>query len=1104
MTTVLTNTPPTTRTDHTRRDPSPRAEALVAVGLASGNLRLEEDFGKAFEQWTRTLPEGLATTFSEALAEILSLSADERTRVLARYTTATKPITDTLGQLLLAEELADSAKRRGAVFTPHWLAMRATRNCLANWRRLHRSGRLPRVVADVSCGVGAFLYSVSSVFGHKQRVLGIDNHSLSLAYAQLLGWALGRRWDLLCEDALLTAPHVQGLFAQPLAGPAGEGIDVLIGNPPYIRSSSLSHEYSQRIRENYKTTAKGNYDLSIAFIEHALDTLAPDGLASYVLTHKFMTSAYGTEICRRLAIDARVLNVEDFQDYQVFPGYTTYTCILTFARKPPAKRFSVTHFPQGVDGRRDPGTGESSTLPITRLQTHPWHFATDLTHTALRLLRDPRHPLLGDVFGEILQGLRTGANSVFVIPSRNEPAIEKELLVPFVGGEHIHRCRVDSDEYRLIFPYRRTEFGETVPLSEQELRERYPNAWAYLLRHRPVLEERSFSGPLCWYNYSRSQNLDLPCLRKLLIREMLPRAEFAADAEGRLAFCSGYGLEAQRMDAETLQLWTAVLCTPTMEFSLRHNGTQLQSGWFRLLKHHLKRVRLPAFDARDLAQARKQAITFSHSPAETEPLKALDNVVSRAFGLDDAHRELITKYLDDCHRRSMKVVAEAAETREPRILDHSPAFEPVRLSEYEHLHRDRADLQQLVTFAPNKVLPVHRWYKYTQGFSGQLVSQLIDELGISPKDVVLDPFGGCGTTSLICRQRRIPSFSIEISPLMVWVAEVKVSPWRANDLHKLLSSVKVPHRGATNQHNGHGVFDDYLTKAFAPGILSQLWAYAKEFERGDYAPRHKELLRLALVGIMEDVSQIRKHGSHYRYMLKSESIGLQKLNIPIIDPETDIAPIFMDRLKAMIEDVAAARIPTPATPYQVQLGDARKTSLPDGSVSAVITSPPYLNRNNYIAQQKAELSILGMVRDSTEYRRLVRSTLRSHVEGDFPRTPQTSFPEVRRILEALSLTHDNNPRIPHMIAAYFEDLAATFDELRRIVRGNGIVAMVLGNARWGGIVVPVDHLVLKISEERGFKPERVLVTRMKGNSPQQMRQYGRIPVRESIVVMRKI
>jgi hypothetical protein len=62
---------------------------------------------------------------------------------------------------------------------------------------------------------------------------------------------------------------------------------------------------------------------------------------------------------------------------------------------------------------------------------------------------------------------------------------------------------------------------------------------------------------------------------------------------------------------------------------------------------------------------------------------------------------------------------------------------------------------------------------------------------------------------------------------------------------------------------------------------------------------------------------------------------------------------------------------------------------------------------------------------------------------------------------------------------------------------------VVGNTRWGGVVVPVDHLLMLIAEEKGFIPEKIIVTRLKGNSPQQMKQFGRIAVRESIVIFRK-
>jgi hypothetical protein len=123
------------------------------------------------------------------------------------------------------------------------------------------------------------------------------------------------------------------------------------------------------------------------------------------------------------------------------------------------------------------------------------------------------------------------------------------------------------------------------------------------------------------------------------------------------------------------------------------------------------------------------------------------------------------------------------------------------------------------------------------------------------------------------------------------------------------------------------------------------------------------------------------------------------------------------------------------------------------------------------------------------------------VEANLDSVPKTSFPDVEKILKSLELTDNNNPKIPHMIAGYFEDMKSVLVELRRVVKPGGRVVFVVGNTRWGGVVVPVDHLLAKIAEENGFRPEKILVTRFKGNSPQQMARYGKIPVRESIVIL---
>ena len=1088
---------------------SPRTKALIATFLKSEDYSKTADFLPQFENWSSHIPFDIAHFFLLSSAEIKNIPDNELDDEVERLGTDSRRLSEILGDLLLAENGQEEAKKRGAVFTPYWLAKRVTENSLKHWRRLHRSGKMPSTVADVSCGTGIFLDCAEQIFTKPIRIIGIDKDPLSIAYVNLLNWNHGYNWKIKNNDSLLTAPNARDIFAdtERMEMPYERSIDLLIGNPPYIRSALLKSSYSRKIRQFYHTTSKGNFDLSIAFIEHALTVLAPGGIASYVLTHKFMTSRYGRDICNQLASKARIINIEDFQDYQIFPGYTTYTCVLTFAQKPPSKRFTITHFPQGIDNFQDPGQGKAATLPVERLNSHPWDFATDATHKTLRLLRDTKHPLIIDIFKGIIQGIRTGANSVYIIPADNEPNIEDQLLIPFVKGEQIRRFHVNSDQLRLIYPYKRNTFGAVEPIDEYEMQTLYPECWKYLCSKREILEQRSKNRKEPWYTYSRSQNLDISTRKKLLIREMMPRVEFAADAKGELAFCSGYALDATQLDYSDLLLWTAVLCTPTMEFSLRHNGTQLHSGWFRLLKHHLKTVRLPILSKSQRRQALELSQSFKKNPTDLNILEALDTIVADAFRLDSQKIKLIKEFLKDCHSRSVKNSPEGEyilDNQNTSRDEYLEKYVPVKLSQYDRYHKERPDLRRLVTFAPNKSAPIHRWYKYTQGFSGDLVSALIAELRLNQNDLVLDPFTGSGTTNLECKKKGIPSLGIEISPLMSFVSKVKIKTWNHKELSKYVTNLSFPsYEHAVKTEPSTSIFGDYLRKAFDPKILAQLTCYADEFNKEELPKNYRNFFKMALISIMEDVSQIRKHGSHYRYMLKSENIGLQKLNTQIIEPGSDIQPILRARLNMMLEDVRNTKIPTPIASTEIVRNDIRSSGLAPESITAVISSPPYLNRNNYIAQQKAELAILNMLDDSLAYRELVRRTIRSHVEGKFKKDPVTDNTYVKNIIDKIVISNNNNPKILHMIAAYFEDLTTTIDELYRILKPGGIVALVLGNTRWGGIVVPVDHLVLKIAESRGFKPENLLITRHKGNSPQQMKQYGRINVRESIVIFKK-
>ncbi len=60
------------------------------------------------------------------------------------------------------------------------------------------------------------------------------------------------------------------------------------------------------------------------------------------------------------------------------------------------------------------------------------------------------------------------------------------------------------------------------------------------------------------------------------------------------------------------------------------------------------------------------------------------------------------------------------------------------------------------------------------------------------------------------------------------------------------------------------------------------------------------------------------------------------------------------------------------------------------------------------------------------------------------------------------------------------------------------------NVRYGGEVIPVDLLSTYLAEKLGFEAIAVYVLpQKKGNSSQQMKKFGRQPLRKSITLWQK-
>ena len=93
------------------------------------------------------------------------------------------------------------------------------------------------------------------------------------------------------------------------------------------------------------------------------------------------------------------------------------------------------------------------------------------------------------------------------------------------------------------------------------------------------------------------------------------------------------------------------------------------------------------------------------------------------------------------------------------------------------------------SFVGNMDAPVHRWFRYSAGFSGAWAEDLIAREAKQRELCVLDPFAGSATTLIAAEQCGVASWGIDAHPFVARVAQAKLAyrsppgqgqvfPWR--------------------------------------------------------------------------------------------------------------------------------------------------------------------------------------------------------------------------------------------------------------------------------------------------------------------------------------
>jgi len=417
----------------------------------------------------------------------------------------------------------------------------------------------------------------------------------------------------------------------------------------------------------------------------------------------------------------------------------------------------------------------------------------------------------------------------------------------------------------------------------------------------------------------------------------------------------------------------------------------------------------------------------------------------------------------------------------------------------------RPDLAGLVNWGGGGGLPIHRWFRYREGFSPALIT----ELGLGRR--ILDPFCGAGSIMVGAAQQGRSSVGIDVNPMAAFIARVKLSPLGAADVSATTAFLR-RYEGKLAGFEPWPVPALRIAgKVFEPDVLDELLRLRTAIEEGAATKEQRHFLLLAWLAILQDVGSYFKEGNGIKYRNRQRQAGgyvarpdgrWQRERFGP-DQGAFVRAAFSAQLTGMLDDVPAWQCGNWGAQRVVE-GSALDEAphLEPNSFDSVVFSPPYANRFDYFESQKVELWFGGFVDSYDELAALRKRSLRSHLGAALHR-PVDTRPEIEGLIAMIDPgSYAARARVPALIRGYFSDMAAVLGSCRRALVPGGGCFVVVGNSAYGGVIIPSDSLIARLGLDAGFDRAAVVPVRHLTVAPQQRTELrGREAwMRESIVM----
>jgi len=559
----------------------------------------------------------------------------------------------------------EQIKNTGATFTPKGLA-----DFLAS--RIAQYIKVSAIKAlDPACGEGELLVSM----GEKLAESGIDftltgydanSHYLSLSRERMLQFVSGT-YDLLEADFLkaidITENQITLDFFPSIKSKVNQAFDVVIANPPYVRTQILGTEQAQELAKKFNL--KGRVDLYYPFLMAMTESLKEGGILGVITSNRYLFTKSGESIRKYLSENYEILELIDLGDTKLFDAAVLPAIFI--GRKRKAKQPSAALFIKiyeelngykgsliPTDSIYDVLTSEQSgyfvvgskrykktegILKYTISSNSAWEMLSGKEKIWISQIDASAKNRVEDFF-KVRVGIKSTADKVFISEKWDDLGDDKpeeDLLKELISQENIESwAATDNIKLRVLYPHYNKDGSKcTIDI------EKYPKAKKYFLSHEERLKSRKYliDAGRKWYELwvpHRPEFWDLP---KLVFPDISLTPRFYFDKGGRIVNGNCYWIVAQdNNDIDKLFLIQGIANSKLMTryHDLVFNN-KLYSGRRRYFTQYVERYPIPDFNspvANEIIDLVKK-LNNAHDKIAISQLEIeLEIKVAEAFGVE--------------------------------------------------------------------------------------------------------------------------------------------------------------------------------------------------------------------------------------------------------------------------------------------------------------------------------------------------------------------------------------------------------------------------------------------------------------------------------------